>query len=301
MKFALVKNVSFKLENNLNEISKDEIRTRFNTGVEYYEFDGTKDLFQQMNQLMGCGSMLELINCAYDSESVIQSVYTENDTNTEQKVIFFKRKIRVGDSYTFLEFDPNAQDLYQYENITQEDLTNLLYNKRVNTGILLCADGNVDQIEYLLNDAIDDNYGSIQYFDKSKIMQNAKFLHLINIMQKLKDETNDTIDETTFNERMNEQMDKFNCTHLYNQRDLGFGIFNCYYPVFGSQINHTMSRLLGEQVYGDVIITLETNLNNDERLLNLDTKLFQLILETISNPNFVPKNEHYFNIYYELL
>lgn len=301
-KFVLIENVSFKLDNDFQNITRDSLKSRFNTGVTYYDFNGTLDLFRQMNQIMG-STMLELINCSYDTNTVIQSAYIENDTSTHQKIIFFKRKLRVDDSYTFLEFNPELPDLYEYEDITRDDLVNMLYNKYVHTGIILYSNGNVENIEYMYNlNENDSTYGTILYRRQSNITYSAKYLHLINIMQNLKDEsTNEAVDESEYNKKMEDKMNELQCTHLYNQRDFGIGTFNCYYPVFGEQSNQIMSKLLNDNVYGNVIVTLETRLNNDERLLNLDQTLFQLIMNTIQNPNFVPKNKHYFNIYHELL
>jgi hypothetical protein len=300
-KFVLIENVSFKLNNDFQNISRDEIQNRFSSGVTYYTFNGTLDLFRQMNQIMG-STMLELINCSYDTNTVIQSAYIENDTSLHQKVIFFKRRLRVDDSYTFLEFKPELPDLYEYEDITQEDLVNMLYNKYIHNGVILYSNGDLENIEYIYNDSNDSSYGTIVYKRQNGTLHSAKYLHLINIMQNLKDETtNDNVDESTFNAKMQEKMNDLSCTHLYNQKDFGIGTFNCYYPIFGEQPNQVMSKLLNEQVYGNVIITLETRLNSDERLLNLDVLLFQAIMNTIKNPNFVPKNKHYFNIYHELL
>lgn len=301
-KFVLIENVSFKLDNDFQNITRDSLQSRFNTGVTYYDFNGTVDLFRQMNQIMG-STMLELINCSYNTNTVIQSAYIENDTSTHQKIIFFKRKLRVDDSYTFLEFNPELPDLYEYEDITRDDLVDMLYNKYVHSGIILYSNGDMENIDYVYNDNANDTmYGTILYKKQNNITYSAKYLHLINIMQNLKDEsTNDTVDESQYSAKMEEKMNELQCTHLYNQRDFGIGTFNCYYPVFGEQPNQLMSGLLNDQVYGNVIITLETRLNNDERLLNLDTMLFQSIMNTIKNPNFVPKNKHYFNIYHELL
>lgn len=301
-KFVLIENVSFKLNSDFQNISKTNLQSRFDNGVTYYDFNGTLDLFKQMNQIMG-SNMLELINCAYDTDTVIQSAYIENDTSTHQKIIFFKRKLRVDDSYTFLEFNPEMPELYEYEDITHDDLVDMLYNKYVHTGIILYYNGDMENIEYVYNDEESDvTYGTVLYKRQNNLIYSSKYLHLINIMQNLKDEsTDDTVDESKYGAKMEEKMNELQCTHLYNQRDFGIGTFNCYYPVFGEHPNPIMSKLLNDQVYGNVIITLETRLNNDERLLNLNTTLFQSIMNTIKNPNFVPKNKHYFNIYHELL
>jgi hypothetical protein len=247
--------------------------------------------------------MLELINCLYDKTTIIQSAYIENDTSLHQKIIFFKRKLRIDDSYTFLEFNPEIPDLYEYEDITQDDLVNILYNKYVHTGIILYANGSIENIEYTYNESENDNtYGNIVYKRQNNTTHSAKYLHLINIMQNLKDDNNgENVDENEYHAKMEEKMNDLQCTHLYNQKDFGLGTFNCYYPIFGEQPNAIMSKLLNEQVYGNVVVTLETYLNNDERLLNLDVLLFESIMKTISIPNFVPKNKHYFNIYHELL
>lgn len=301
-KFALIENVSFKLLNNFDELRKEKLQSHFDNGVTYHNFSDTIDLFSQMNKIMG-SNMLELINCSYDKNTVIQSAYIENDTSLHQKIIFFKRKLRIDDSYTFLEFNPENADLYEYEDITRDDLVNILYNKYVHTGIILYSNGYMENIEYTYNENDNDNtYGNITYRRQNDSTHNAKYLHLINIMQNLKDDTPDeNVDESLYKEKMEEKMNELQCTHLYNQRDFSLGTFNCYYPIFGEQLNEIMSKLLNDKVYGNVIVTLETRLNNDERLLNLNTTLFESIVKTISVPNFVPKNKHYFNIYHELL
>lgn len=300
-KFVLIENAQFKLEESFQNISKSSLYSRFGEGTTFYDFDGTIDLFTQMNKLMG-SNMLELVNCSYDTNTVIQSAYVENDLSTHQKIIFFKRKLRVDDSYTFLEFNPSGDDIYEYEDITIDDLVNILYTKYIHNGIILYADGSIENIEYTYDsNQTDHSYGSITYKRQGSV-HCAKYLHLINIMQNMKDELGvDTVDENMFNSKMGEKMNELSCTHLYNQRDFSMGTFNCYYPVFGVSKNEVMSKLMNDQIYGNVIITLETRLNNDERLLNLDSTLFQAILSTIKNTKFVPKNKHYFNIYHELL
>lgn len=304
-KFALIENVSFKIDDMLENISKTSLSSRFETGVTYCDFNGTLDLFQKVNNIIG-KNMVEIDNCSYDKTCVIQSMYIENDTSLHQKIIFVKRKLRIDDSYTFLEFNPDLPDIYEYEDITPDDLINLLYNKYVHTGIILYPSGQTETIEYMYNDpqnsSYDPSYGSIVYKRSNGSIHSIKYLHLINIMQNLEDDSPDKkVDESVFHKKMEEKMNEFKCTHLYNQRDFSIGTFNCYYSIFGEQQNQIMSKLLNDNVYGNVIITLETRLNGDERLLNLDSKLFEVILNTISNSKFVQKNKHYFNIFYELL
>ena len=40
-----------------------------------------------------------------------------------------------------------------------------------------------------------------------------------------------------------------------------------------------MSEILNDNVYGNVIITLECHLNNDQRILNIDNLLFSIIVK----------------------
>lgn len=303
-KFALIENVSFKFENDLNVVTKDNLKLRFDNGVKFFDFSGTKDLFTQMNKIMGT-NMLELINCSYDKTTVIQSAYIENDTCTDQKIIFFKRKLNVDDSYTFLEFNPENPDIYQYESITKDDLVDILYNKHIHNGIISYADGNIENIEYTyIDNKDDDTYGSIMY-KRNGSLYSIKYLNLVSIMQNLKNDSDnnqsENIDEGAFNEKIQEKITQLECTHIYGPLDFSLGTFNCYYPFIGNQHNDTVTNLLGREIHGNVLITLETCLNNDERLLNLDNVLFDSIVKTIKKPNFKPKNRHYFNIYHELL
>jgi hypothetical protein len=303
-KFAFIQNIPLNLENDLSNINKLDIRNRFNEGVTFHDFTGTEDLFKQIYQLMG-NNMLEIINSSYDSQTVTQAVYIENDSHMHQKMIILKRNLRQDDSYTFLEFQPNLPELYEYVNVTYDDLVEMVYQKYVHCGIIVNSNGSVHNIDYIYKDDINDpNYGNIIYKKCTEdSLHEIKYLHLINIMQQLKDgysNENEEMDSDKFNKLLEDKMNELNCTHLYSQRDFSMGTFNCYCPVFGENKNEIVSKILGDTVGGNVIITLETKLNNDERLLNLSDTLFQSILQTIQNSNYVPKNKHYFNIYHEL-
>lgn len=303
-KFAFIENVSLSLDSDLEKINNTDIRSRFNDCVTFYDFDGTKDLFTKIHSLMG-NYMLEIVNGTYNENTLTQVIYVENDNTVHDKMIVIKRKIRQDDSYTFLEFTENGTDIFEYDDVNYDELVNMIHQKYVHSGIIVNADNSIDQIEYVyIEDKNDQNMGTISYKIQNKNeIHNTKYLHLINIMQGLKDSSkkeDDDINMTEYNKIIDEKMNAFQCTHLYNQKDFKLGIFNFYSPVFGTDKNEIASNLLEDNIYGNVIITLETKLNNDERLLNLNDDLFQSILKTIKNSDFLPKNKHYFNIYNEL-
>ena len=65
--------------------------------------------------------------------------------------------------------------------------------------------------------------------------------------------------------------------------------------------NDTISKLIGDEIYGDVVVGLENNLNDDSRILNLDKGLFDKIIKLTQIEKFAPKNQYFCNIYKELL
>jgi hypothetical protein len=127
-----------------------------------------------------------------------------------------------------------------------------------------------------------------------------EYLNVKNIMHRLNEKNQGNINESDFSNILSQKLDSSGAHYIYSQMDISVGLLNCYYETIGLSKNNIVSELLGTDVYGDVIIGLENHLNDDNRILTMDTNIFNKILKFTKNKNFKVKNEYFCNIYYEL-
>jgi hypothetical protein len=323
-KFALLKDFSFSFKNDYESLKLCKICESLDGKIEFVEFGDTLDFITKVTSVMG-NCILEVLNCSYDHEYLIQAFYLENDSSVHEKLIMVKRKIMENDTYTYAEFDPKdpKTDVFQYLNITTDDIANIIRSKYINKGVLVSASGNVQSVEYI--DSYDDSSdsGTLAVM-KNDNAYDIKYLNIKNIMQK-SNENNEKLGESDFSSLVEKKLDSTEATYIYSQMDASIGLLNCYYETVGMNKNAIISQMLGSDICGDVLLGLENHLNDDSRILSLTPELFSKIFEIVKSKDekskdekskegkskegkskegkakeVKVKNEHFYNIYYEL-
>jgi hypothetical protein len=298
-KFALLKNVSFNFSEK-DVLSKEFLESHLDGKVFFHDFTGTKDLFEKMHTHLG-KCMVEILNCKYDETYLLQAFYPENSsTEVHENLVIVKRKINEKDSYTFLEFDSSnpTTDVYIYCDVLLDDLLDVLESKYNHKGIIVRSDNSVDNIAFYDKYNKDNHSGELKITKTDGTTNTYKYISINSIVSK---HENDNLSPEEFSKVLQEHIDSTESNYLYAQRDFGLGILNCYYQIIGIIKNDTISKLISDEIYGDVVVGLENNLNDDSRILNLDKELFEKIIKLTQMTNFSPKNEYFCNIYKELL
>ena len=301
-KFALIQQLSFNLINDNKKIDAHtsipdnffDLKIRDN--VKFYEFKNSTDMFTSMHEFFG-KSMLEVINCDYDDKVLLQAVYLQNTTaEVHKNIIVVKRQILNNDTYTFAEYNEVLNiDPYVYLDVEENDIVNILKHKCVNHGIILKSNKTIKNLEYSDDHDTHTHTGILKVnYENNK--HNIKYLNI----HGMANTTNEDSSSDEFQKKIETAVNKYEIGYLYNQVDFSIGLLNCYYQMLGTEKNEIMSEILNADVYGDVIIGLENYLNDDNRILKLDDKLFCLILNFIKEKNYNAKNQNFFNIYYEL-
>jgi hypothetical protein len=298
-KFALLKNVSFNFSET-EVLSNELLESHLDGKVFFHDFTGTADLFEKMHSHLG-KCMVEILNCKYDETFLLQAFYSENSTTeVHENLIIVKRKINENDSYTFLEFDSNnpSTDIYTYYDVLLNDLYDVLKGKYNHKGIIIRSDNSISDVVFYDKYNKDNHSGELKITKTDGSIDTYKYISINSIVSK---HENDNLSPEEFSKVLQEHIDSTESNYLYAQKDFGLGILNCYYQMIGIVKNDTISKLIGDEIYGDVIVGLENNLNDDSRILNLDKILFEKITKLTQITNFTPKNEYFCNIYKELL
>lgn len=298
-KFALLKNVSFNFSET-DVLSNEFLESCLDGKVFFHEFEGTTDLFEKIHTHLG-KCMVEILNCKYNETHLLQAFYPENTPGeVHENLVIVKRKINENDSYTFLEFDYSnpSTDIYTYCDVLLIDIIDILNSKYNHKGVIVHSDNSINNIIFY------DKYNKETYSGELKITKSNgsvdtyKYISINSIVSK---HENDNLSPEDFSKVIQEHIDRTESNYLYAQRDFGLGILNCYYQMIGIMKNDTISKLIGDEIYGDVVVGLENNLNDDSRILNLDKGLFDKIIKLTQIENFAPKNQYFCNIYKELL
>lgn len=295
-KLGLLNQVSFSathMQDNLNTLHEN---------ITFLEFNGTLDLFHKINEILG-NNMIEVQNCSYDEKYLIQAFVTENNvSNVHDKIILVKRLINDNDSYTFLGYDSESlknKDDFTYLDIEKSDVELILKRKSSLKYVIVTMDGKLENVECSISQE-DKNIGNITIIKSDSNKKSFKFINIPCLCsdddnKKTPEETNDIITKKIENITATNQIDFY-----YSQHSFCMGILNCYSPMFGIEKNERVSNLFGVDFYGDILIGLENNLNDDDRLLDIDDVLFNKIEKIFNKSNPNTKNKLYCNIYYEL-
>lgn len=289
-KLALLKKVSFA-------ISNENILLYLADKVTFHEFNGTIEMMYKIHELLG-GGMIEVLNCDYTEKYLTQAFYPENSRDdVHDNIVLIKREINEIDNYAY----PTAKDIedngdpYIHVDVTFLDIENMLIKKTKHCGVEVCTNGDMNNITYTFDYDAESFRGTLKYVDENGTNYSKCFLNvpkLVNSHEKLSQEQ--------FNEVMQIKVNEINPDYFYTQRDVGIGLLNCFCPTYGEDKNSIMEKIMSEQVYGNSIVGFENHLNDDSRILDLDSSLFAKLLKFLETPDFKQKNTSFCNVYYEL-
>jgi hypothetical protein len=298
-KLAILKSVSFEVKNNFEDLTNEIIQNYLKDKLEFIDFDNTTNMFKIIKKTFGenVDADIEVANCYYNNKSVIQSFSVDNDSELlHSNIILVKRIISDNDTYTFSEFDPSNPDSdnYKYEDITIEDITKIMRKKSVINAIDICCDGKLSNENIILLNQNND-VGKILLENKKK---EIFYLNVSNIMNKY----NNSENENKIDEIIKEKTNAYCTTHFFTQIDIGLGILNCYCENSSETKNEIISKLINHDIYGNAIVFLQSNFDNDtDTFLDLDLDLFNRLFDIITNNKKIKrKNGYFFNIYKEL-
>lgn len=182
-KLAVLKSVSFEGKKTFSETTDDVLIKYLEDKVEYYQFDETANLYSIIQEIFGARSNIEIANCHYDKNTLIQAFSIDDEQNKfHDNVVLVKRFVLDDDTYTFLEYDQNnpSSDRYKYDDVNLNDIVNILRNKTIINTVNVNCDGvkTNDQI-ICLNDTEDVGKILIKSTNKEII-----YLNLSNIINK---------------------------------------------------------------------------------------------------------------------
>jgi hypothetical protein len=301
-------------------LESEKLEEKYNSALSYHEFDGTLGLYKTLHSLLGNG-LFDVEHCYYDKNILIEAIYIDNTaSDTFDKLVVVKRKIHENDTYTFCEFDPKIPevDKYEYESVELSDIVKIIRNKYIVNGVMVRANGEMQNITYLSKTEEDGQYVEKMVVKVGDTEKTIRYLNIVNIMRELCEKEQleqqqqlekDQLEQQQLTIKNEEHIDidkiladKLNeseASHLHMKRDAGLGIFNCYCQANGTVKNDMISNYIKEDIYGDVILGFENKMDNDERLLNLTVDLFKKIYALTNE--FRVRNKNYCNVYYELL
>lgn len=294
-KLALLKKVSF-------DISEKHVKLYLSDKVSFHEFGGTLDLFHKINVILG-NNMLEVQNCDYDEKYLIQAFYIENsEGDLYENIVLVKREILPNDSYTYIGVTADTLlengDNFCFVDVTFSDIETILKRKMLNKGIIVKSSGEIENITYLIKYDKETESGTIVVSSQEQ----TKTFTYLNVPAVANKYENKELSESEFRTILEEKIQSGNCDCFYSQVDFKMGLLNCYSPSTGLEKNEVMSKLVGDTLYGDIVVGLENYLNDDSRILDLDSNTFKKIVDLSSDKHKYHKNLNtlFCNIFYEL-
>ena len=312
VKAALLKNYSFDLRKNNTDnkqedfttLSKEKIQESLNDHIEFYDFTNTAEMIVLVGKTFDNIKYVTILNCYYDENYLTQAFFVEHEDNDapHDKFLIVKRKILNDDTYTFTDFNPEHPDVdkYQFEDVSVDDIISIVRKKYIHDGILLKVDGTIEQVEYLDSYNKENNVGTITVFRKVEGQPNFidyKYLNLCSLSYKYHE---NNLDESKFSDHITQKLDETSAQYIYSQIDLSMALLNCYYESVALTKNSVMSKILKDDVYGNVLVGLENHLNDESRELDLNINVFDKIQKLVSMKSYKRKNKYFCNIYYEL-
>lgn len=299
--FALLKNVSFHFTQNISELTTEIIQSYLQDKLEFVEFDGTNDFLMKMKEslkddMSETNKLVDVINIHYDSKYVIQAVFVDNNSQNFNNIILFKRLINKNDSYTWYEFnlDPTVE-IYTYKPITISEIATIIYQKNIMHGIIVHTDGSMKNI--ICSDLDKSEYGILSVINDGT-KNELPYVNMVNILQSLTDKD---LENDKFSHVLHAKIQHSNADYLYSQQNIQIGLLNCYYSLCDGEHNEVMTKIIGNDIKGDVIVCLENHLNEDKRMLPLNVQTFKNIVNYISKGKNTIKNNLFTNIFYETL
>lgn len=300
MKLAILSNMSIDIEKKFSILNFESVSSIMSDKVEFHDFENTLDFCKILHKLMG-NNTYTIANYHYDNTYLIQAIYVETGSNVYDKIMLIKRFIHDKDTYTFAEYDfenSESVDVYKYDNITFDDIVNIIINNNVVKGVECVYNGDMNNIEMI--DTIKDKYEGILIVKKGNIETEYSYMNISNIINEKMHE-NEKVTEDEITEKINEQM-KSTTQLFYKQFDVKIGILNCFIPLNAENKNEQISSILDGDVYGTVFVYFENTMNDDPRILQIDKNLLQKIFNVAKSGEKIKQtNIHFWNIYAELL
>lgn len=298
----LIKDISFKYIPTFDKLNLNNIELSIKDKIEIIYFEKTSDLILLLQQMFGKG-VNEVTNCIYDEKYVIQSIYRDIcDAPIYEKMVMIKREINENDSYTFGEFNDKT-DPYKYVDITLSDVVNIIRKKYINDAVYINCNGTIDTIEFI--DITESDNNGLLYIKHNGNVKKIKYINSVNISHKLSKDCE--LIEEQLQEELKNALTKHDSDYIYMKKDFGLGSFNYFCQAVGFVKNDIVSDLMSsptneEVISGDVIICLENTLNDDTRILSMNSEMFNKLKTFIKklNSKYKPKNKHICNLYYEL-
>ena len=274
-----------------DELSRENISKYIE--IKSHQITSTKDLYEKITELMGVpeGGILNVNNIMYDEKTVTQSLTLDDD---ELNQIFVKRKIDADNfTYTFMEYSHDKDFDYQYLNITDDDVINIIRYKYIHKGLHLLTDGTVEEMEYILN--FDSSEIGNILVKMGDIINSIKFLDVRYVISGAGDNDANTqiakiLDDTP------------DIKYIYSQHNAEICIFNCLTECVGSTKNSNVSKILGCEIWGDCYVGLDDFNNDMSTTIDLTKELFTKILAHSIGSGFDinAKNKVFCNIYKEM-
>jgi hypothetical protein len=296
-KIANLKSYPFELKQSFDDIKKENIVKSLEGKLDFYEIKNTTEMFFCLQNVFGEKSHMDITNCKFDGEYLYQSFSVDKDNeNLHGNLVIIKRKIKEDDTYTFLGFNPNVPetDIYEFVDMTTDDIVEIVKNKSQLPALIIKDNGEIIK-ENLLYLNRNDDVGKILLESNNK---EILYLNIANIVNGQKNLENENIIESIIKEKSS----AYGANYCFTQISIGLSLFNCFYHSFAENKNETMSNLLQHDIYGDSIIFLQNNSDNDtDTIINLNKELFEKIFDiVVNNKRLKRKNPHFFNIYKEL-
>ena len=189
-----------------------------------------------------------------------------------------------------------VKDIFEHVDITITDIERVMLRKCSTSGVQIEDNGDMTNINYTIVYDDDSHTGTISIV----INGHSQSLKFLNYPSLVKFYERDNLTSEQFSKMVSDKVVESQAQYFYTQKEFGLGLFNCYCPLFGHEKNDIMSKLLSENICGTSYIGLENHLNEDSRIMPLDTTMINKILNFLSTKNFKQKNGMFCNIFYEL-
>jgi hypothetical protein len=290
MKFALLKNINFDPFTGAEPsflFNEQNYKNYFEDKLEFIDFDDVSNLFVQIGSIIN--NNVEIFNSYYNDKYLIQSFYYNNpELSHFDKMIFVKRELQKDDTYTYIGHEHDI-GFYNFLDVTLDDLVKIFKNKYIINGVKIMATGHIYDIQYVKNKTLSKYYETLHFNGIPSI----NYLDVLSIVNKYPDN------------KINDKIMKYSRIYLpeysYIQKNIEFCVLDIYTETSGSIKNDIASLLIGDDIFGDVILNCQNVLNDDTRILYTNKKLIINIINGLKSKNLKSINKNLFNIYHEFL
>lgn len=279
------------IEGNIIDYNIDNIKKYIE--IETYAITNTINLFETIKNVLMVkdGDSITVANILY-TDTILYQVFNVRNIILDGGLIV-KRKLLKDDNYTFITFDIK-DDKYEYLDITTDDIYHIVASQFVNNGLYITTTDEIIETKFI-NYLYEKDVCKYQV-TMNNLTQDIKYINIINVIINNKDQ-NKEIDKL-INELFVENND---IKHIFTQHHIGVGILSCLAEQVGKNKNNIISKILGDNIYGNVFISLADDNPNSSRNINLTKDLFNKIMNSTKNlsQNMVRKNKNFCNVYLE--